>query len=576
MSSTIAEYFATLKFRVDSGNLKSVDSFLTSLEQRLKKADAAISKLTNFGAISPKGLSANKRAIKELSDETTKANKKALTEQKELNAFERVRLATENLRQKGAKLAASASKLSDPTSSSRGGLNGGKGGINPYHAVAGAAVAGFGIEALDDTLQKLQLLPVALEAVTGSATKAAEQLDFISKLGHNIGATRLELAPEYTKMLASAMGTSMEKDMPRIFSALTVYGKVMGLDQEEMRGSSKAVTQMINKQQIMAEELKGQLAERLPAAIKIMADAVAGGDTKKLIKMMKAGEVDPKTALLKFAIKLEERAAGGVEQYKHTTRAQKNFARVAAEDQVINFGKEGGNEGFYRIWKTIADTLNKSTNTVKALAQAFSGLSRIVAVFGKVLQGLDTAFGWFYKLPDQLQAIGRIAALVFIGMTFKAKVLGGVLARAFWPLTAAYLVLQDIWGYLHGMDSVTGDVVKAFSSSQNANDKTTTGAGAYGNKDNYKPNPSGKLAAAKRARDAEKQNATPLANLPQTAQDRVDQANAQNAKAWGDNNINISVDVTGNNASNADMAKAISDHLTTVLKPVILSKVPVE
>lgn len=113
-------------------------------------------------------------------------------------------------------------------------------------ALATAGVAGFGLSALNQVSQRLELLPVGLEAVTGSAEKAAVHLKFLEKLGRDVGATRLELVPEYTKMLASAIDTPLEQEMPKIFTSITRYGKVMGLDQESMKGTFKSVTQMIN------------------------------------------------------------------------------------------------------------------------------------------------------------------------------------------------------------------------------------------------------------------------------------------------------------------------------------------
>jgi hypothetical protein len=124
--------------------------------------------------------------------------------------------------------------------------------------LAGAGIAGFGLNSLNRVSQRLEMLPISMEAVAGSAEAAAEQLKFLEELGKRVGATRLELVPEYTKFFASAKGTKLENSSQMIFSNLTSYGKVMGLDQEEMKGSFRALTQMISKQQIYAEELKGQ------------------------------------------------------------------------------------------------------------------------------------------------------------------------------------------------------------------------------------------------------------------------------------------------------------------------------
>lgn len=539
MSNTIAEYIASLRFHPDVASLRNVDRFLRIIERRVERSNRRMSERFN---INPFNTDSNRNR-----------------NNRNLNLPDRTRPQPPPRER----------TLIRETGNAYSGVKG----------LAGASIAGFGFGALNDTLQRLEMLPVALEAVTGSSEKAAKELEFLSKLGHDIGATRLELAPSYTKMLASAVGTPLEKEMHRIFSSLTVYGKVMGLDQEEMKGSFKAVAQMINKQQIMAEELKGQLAERLPAAVRIMAEAVTNGDTVKLLALMKAGKLDPNVVLPKFAIELESRAAGGIEKYRKTTRAQQNFSRVALEDQIINFGKEGGNKGFFRIWKSFADTLKNSSNIVKLLADGFGALSRVVQAFGNTLQVIDTILGKFYELPAQFQVLGNIAALVFTGMIFKAKVLGGVLARAFWPLTAIYLVMQDIWGYMHGMDSVTGDIVKAFGSKDvaAARSATTPTGITVDNTLNRKVDPNSRFAAAKRLRDAERQNAASLANLPATnATNLAEQAKAQNAKAWAAQEVNIHVDATGNSADSAALAKAISDQLTQQLKPVLLNKVPVE
>lgn len=118
--------------------------------------------------------------------------------------------------------------------------------------LAGAGVAGFGLSSLNKVTQRLEMLPISMEAVAGSAEAAATQLKFLEELGKRVGATRLELVPEYTKFFASARGTKLEDSAQMIFANMTSYGKVMGLDQEEMKGSFRALTQMVSKQQIMA------------------------------------------------------------------------------------------------------------------------------------------------------------------------------------------------------------------------------------------------------------------------------------------------------------------------------------
>lgn len=562
MSNTIAEYFATLKFKPDAGSIRKVDQFFRVLENRINRVSKRVgSKFDSLGVPTQANVAGQVKAIKQVSDATTRANNKVLAEQRKINAAERVRLATESLRQRSIRLANSGQRLSQtPRTSPKG--SGGFGMREVVHTVAGASVAGYGFGQLNDVSQKLEMLPVSMGAVTGSAAKAAQQLEFLAKLGHEMGATRLELAPEYTKMLASAMGTPLESQMPTIFSAMTRYGKVMGLEPEEMKGSFKAVSQMVNKQQIMAEELKGQLAERLPAAVRIMADAVTGGDTKKLFALMKGGGLDPNTALPKFAMELEKRAAGGMDAYKRTQRGQQNFARVALEDQMINFGAWGGNSAFFKIWKSFADTLPKLNGLVKLLTKAFSGLAQVIEGLGIILQGVSKLFDIFYSLPKDIQYLGEVAGTVFTAMAIRAGFLGKVLARTFLPLTAAYLLLEDIAYGAAGYDSITKRAMDYVGgSSDTTMGKVTNIAGLIAS-------PTSLVASG---------IATKFADKGDTSFSGNKMIEALVNPTGAVYNHSITVEVTGDSSDHEALAQKIGDQLSYVFtRQLVFNKVPVE
>jgi tape measure domain-containing protein len=66
-----------------------------------------------------------------------------------------------------------------------------------------------------------------------------------------------------------------------------------------------ALTQMIGKGKISAEELRGQLGEALPSAMGIMAKSL-GVTTQQLDKMMANGELMAADVLPKFATEMEK------------------------------------------------------------------------------------------------------------------------------------------------------------------------------------------------------------------------------------------------------------------------------
>lgn len=562
MSNTIAEYFATLKLKPDAGSIRKVDQFFRVLEARIERASKRVgAKAEGLGISNPANATKQASAIKQVAQAQVRATDSVTKAQEKLNKARRVELATERLRQSSIRLDRSALRLaqnpktnSTPRSSRSFGLR------DTMHTIAAVGVAGYGIGQLNDVSQRLEMLPVSMEAVTGSAAKAAQQLEFLAKLGHEMGATRLELAPEYTKMLASAVGTPLESQMPTIFSAMTRYGKVMGLEPEEMKGSFKAVSQMVNKQQIMAEELKGQLAERLPAAVRIMADAVTGGDTKKLFALMKNGGLDPNTALPKFAMELEKRAAGGMEAYKKTQRGQQNFARVALEDQMINFGNWGGNSAFFKIWKSFADTLPKLNGFVKLLTRAFSGLAQVIEGLGIILQGISTLFDIFYSLPKDIQYLGEVAGTVFTAMAIRAGFLGKVLARTFLPLTAAYLILEDMAYGMAGEDSITKRGMDYFKSGDSTSSKVLNTLGMV-------TNPTALIVSG---------IANKFANKDDTSFSGNKMIEALTNPTGSMQNYSITVDVTGDTTDHERIAQQVGDQLKGVFTTLIFNKVPVE
>jgi tape measure domain-containing protein len=524
LNNSIADYFATLSFRPDVASLRNVDRFLRIIERKIERYQRRGGPLNLL----------NLNNIRNRNGGNGGGNTRTPTH-------------TPTIRQVTT------------------------GGMPNVGQLAGAGVAGFGLGSLNDTLQKLEMLPVALEAVTGSAEKAAEQLDFITKLGHQIGATRLELAPEYTKMLSSAIGTSLESEMPRIFTALTQYGKIMGLDKNEMHGSFKAVGQMINKQQIMAEELKGQLAERLPAAIRIMADAMTNGDTKALFAMMQAGKLDPTIALPRFATKLEERAAGGMEKYQKTQRAQQNFTRVALEDQIVNFGKAGGNEGFFRVWKTFAKTLQGMSGLVRGLAGAFKALVGGIEVVGTTIQFVSNIFDIFYKLPSEIQTVGNTFALMAGAMMVKASLLGKALGKAFWPLTAALLAIEDIYLGLSGVDSLTKRAMDLLGNSNKS------GEGVWKRPALNIPTSKDKATPfLRRSLDGMGEAGfgfdAKLAYLLQGFVPAEHNPTAYLPKSSLDNNYNLNINVSGATEFDQKLADEISRQTSAALRPLVFAK----
>ena len=149
---------------------------------------------------------------------------------------------------------------------------------------------------------------------------------------------------------------------------------------------------MIGKQQIMAEELRGQAAEHLPPVVRMMAEAVTGGDIKALNKMMERGELDPSKHLPLLFKAMRENAQPFMDQYFKTITFWQGKAQKNQEDWVKRFLNSGGTDaiaGFYKTWsQVIGDSIPAAETLGRIFKSAAHYLNAALLVPGEVLSWL--------------------------------------------------------------------------------------------------------------------------------------------------------------------------------------------
>ena len=451
--TTIAEFYATLKLQPDRASIAETERWLKSVQSRLEKSLSSKGGLT--GALFKVNKGQLERQIQgslnSISTSATFHLNKFTVNQAALNhALGRAVLgASSNVKVPQTSSQRTTSSGDSSRNKDRGFLQNTSDGIHLSRTILGTAAAGFGLASLNSKMQELQNLPIALTAITGSPEKAQEHLSFLKRIGGNLGVTQADLVPNYSQFLASAQGTKLESQIPQGFESLTKYGKVMGLDSTSMKLSFKAFSQMIGKGQIMSEELKGQAAEHLPGVMQMMAKVAAGGDVKKLNKMMKSGELDPVKYLPLLFAEMDKVAARGWEAKTKTSQFQQDQSGVGFERLLMLMAQSGGNDALFRGWKSIAETLPKLEPIAKALGGAFEGLARGVEGVGHLLVGVADSLQWFEKQSPLVQT-------GIEGMGFAMAAFGTKTGKALLPLTALFLLLEDMAVYNQGGDSVIG------------------------------------------------------------------------------------------------------------------------
>lgn len=142
-----------------------------------------------------------------------------------------------------------------------------------------------------------------LKFITGSSAGAAKELVFLKQAAD--GLDFVPTAQGYVGLLAAAKGANIPLSVTRdLFTSTVAAGKLFNFSQDKTNGILLAFQQIASKGKVSAEELRGQLAERLPEAEAIAAKAM-GLTTAQLSKQLETGKILSADFLPKFSAALK-------------------------------------------------------------------------------------------------------------------------------------------------------------------------------------------------------------------------------------------------------------------------------
>lgn len=290
----------------------------------------------------------------------------------------------------------------------------------------------------------------SLVAATGSTAGSAREMAFVTAEADRLGLVLTDTAQAYAKLSAASRGTALAGQQTReIFSAIAETGSVLGLRADEMQGALNAIQQMMSKGTVQAEELRGQLGERLPGAFQIAARAM-GVTTAQLGKMLEGGKVMAADLLPKLAEELRKTFGSGLVNAVNSAQANLNRFRNAV-DQVKRALGEGFLSGFLagfadlkkdlsaeelkaaardlgenigKALRTAADAamfLAKNLELVKAVLIVILSL-KVAAFFVSIAGAIATATGATLTFKSALSSLAIAGPLAAIGIALLAAI----------------------------------------------------------------------------------------------------------------------------------------------------------
>ncbi len=298
---------------------------------------------------------------------------------------------------------------------------------------AGLVAVVGGIRAVgkaSDTALNFTRVENGLNTVFGSSEKVRKEWEFLTRVSDTLGLNILDLSEEYVKVAAAAKGTSLEGQGARdALVGVSLAATALSLDSEKTKGALLAINQIMSKGKVQAEELRGQLSERLPGSFQIAARAM-GVTTSELSKMLEQGKLLSEDFIPKFSAQLKEEFGKGA-----LNAANKEMA-------IMN-----------RITNDVTETWRR-LGVVANSFLPFIADTVVPMVTNAIENMIDTSLDWAeIVLPEVL----TVASGVFSGIATFLDSLGDVAGAVFGFIGEGWnLLFESITGDENWIDSITG------------------------------------------------------------------------------------------------------------------------
>nr|DAO34753.1 MAG TPA: tail tape measure [Caudoviricetes sp.] len=225
-------------------------------------------------------------------------------------------------------------------------------------------------------------MDATMTMVSDSSEEAAKRIQFLKDQAYRLGLDLKIASQGYVQMSVNSDGILNKAQNDELFKGFSEYATALQVDPVKFQRGITAIGQMMGKGQIMAEELKGQLAEGIPGSLQVFVKASQEAfndttiDVEKLMDMMQKGELKA-AKVLPFVAKYFAEAArngGALDKALNSNRV----AMQQMQQSWINFQNaifQGGfGEQMTRVFRDLATILSSNGELATNLGNFFGGV----------------------------------------------------------------------------------------------------------------------------------------------------------------------------------------------------------
>lgn len=270
---------------------------------------------------------------------------------------------------------------------------------------------------------------------------AEKEMQFVREEAKRLGLEFNSTAGAYKSISAAAKGSAITQDQVKnVFIGVSEGAAALQLTSEQSEGALTALSQMISKGKVQAEELRGQLGERLPGAFQIAARAM-GMTTAQLDKFMSDGKLTADIFIPKFAAQMHKEFGPAALEASNSFAASANRFKNLTGEMKVNVGNV--------ILPMLSDLMSAFAPIVVVIGEFFKENKEGISSLIKLLPWLLGAYvAWKFAILG-IAAIMKVQAAVemfkYIKMMngFRWVVYKATIQQ--WLLNAAFLANPITW-----------------------------------------------------------------------------------------------------------------------------------
>jgi len=250
---------------------------------------------------------------------------------------------------------------------------------------AGAAI-GAGLGAAVDTAKfaaesatyasEIQKLEIALKGVTKDQATFEKGMSVIAETSKRLNVPIAASTKQFTTLSASVIGSGGSiEDAETVFVGVSEAIKATGGNAEDVQSAIRAMSQIFGKGKVSAEELQGQLGERLAGAVVKFAEA-NGSSLSKLQKDLRDGTVGL-DQVIKFAKKLNVDFGKTAEKVANSSADAGQRLKVQMDNLKLAIGK-----GVLPLGAAFQKSFAEMTEGILNSEIAIKGITHTIKFFG--------------------------------------------------------------------------------------------------------------------------------------------------------------------------------------------------